>query len=103
MHKEISINNFKCFSERTTIDLSNINVRLGSNSVGKSSVIQGLILIRQVYEKALMLKETNPKLVEIQLNDEYGLQLGDSEHIKSSKKMEDIAKKLLQVRCKIYK
>lgn len=90
MHKEISINNFKCFSERTTIDLSNINVCLGSNSVGKSSVIQGIILIRQVYEKALMLKETNPKSVEIQLNDEYGLQLGDSEHIKSSKKMEDI-------------
>lgn len=90
MHKQISINNFKCFSEKTDINLSNINVCLGSNSVGKSSVIQGCILIRQIYEKALKIMETKPTSVEIQLNDEYGLQLGDSEHIKSSKKMEDI-------------
>lgn len=90
MHKKISINNFKCFSDKTDIELGAINVCLGSNSVGKSSVIQSCILLRQIFERAFIDKENLKEKVVVQLNDEFGLQLGDSEHIKSSKKLEEI-------------
>lgn len=94
MHKELIIDNFKCFSKQTKIALGKINVCLGSNSVGKSSVIQCCILMRQIYEQAKMFQDTQVKKFNIQLNDVYGLQLGDSEHIKSSKDKEDIILKL---------
>lgn len=94
MHKEITIENFKCFSEKTKIRLGNITVCLGSNSVGKSSVIQACILLRQIYEQAVIFKDTQVKDYTIQMNDVYGLQLGDAEHIKSSKSSEDICLKI---------
>ena len=94
MHRELTIENFKCFSEQTQITLGKINICLGSNSVGKSSVIQSCILFRQIYEQAKLFKDTQIKKYNIQLNDIYGLQLGDSEHIKSSKDKEDITLKL---------
>lgn len=94
MHKKLIIENFKCFSEQTQITLGKINICLGSNSVGKSSVIQSCILLRQIYEQAKLFKDTQIKKYNIQLNDIYGLQLGDSEHIKSSKDKEDITLKL---------
>ncbi|MCI8506324.1 MAG: DUF3696 domain-containing protein [Lachnospiraceae bacterium] len=94
MHKELCIDNFKCFSEQTKISLGKINICLGSNSVGKSSVVQSCILIRQIFERAKFFKDTRVKKYKIQLNDVYGLQLGDSEHIKSSKDKEDITLKL---------
>ena len=94
MHKELTVENFKCFSEQTRIPLGRISVCLGSNSVGKSSVIQSCILLREIFEQAKLFKDTQIKKYNIQLNDVYGLQLGDSEHIKSSKDKEDITLKL---------
>lgn len=94
MHKELVIDNFKCFSEKTQIELGKINICLGCNSVGKSSVIQSCILLRQIYEQARMFEKTQVEKYNIQLNDVYGLQLGDSEHIKSSKDKEDITLKV---------
>lgn len=90
MHKELNIENFKCFSEKTKIRLGKINVCLGENSVGKSSVIQSCILIRQIYEQAVKYRGTQIRDYHIQLNDIYGLQLGDAEHIKSSRDKEDL-------------
>ena len=94
MHRELTIENFKCFSEKTKVKLGKITVCLGSNSVGKSSVIQACILLRQIYEQAIMFKDTQVKEYNIRLNDVYGLQLGDAEHIKSSKSSEDICLKI---------
>lgn len=94
MHKELTIENFKCFSEKTCIKLGKMNVCLGSNSVGKSSVIQSCILIRQIYEQAVAFKDTKIRKYNIQLNDIYGLQLGDAEHIKSSKNKDEINLKI---------
>ncbi len=94
MHHELVIENFKCFSEKTRIRLGAITVCLGSNSVGKSSVIQACILMRQIYEQALIFKDTRIRIYNIQLNDVYGLQLGDAEHIKSSKNRQDICLKI---------
>ena len=90
MHRELIIENFKCFAEKTKIRLGNITICLGSNSVGKSSVIQACILLRQIYEQALAYKDTRVREYNIQLNDVYGLQLGDAEHIKSSRDRKDI-------------
>lgn len=94
MHSKLIIENFKCFSEKTKIRLGKITVCLGSNSVGKSSVIQACILIRQIYEQAMAYKGTQVRKYNIQLNDVYGLQLGDAEHIKSSKDGRDIYLKI---------
>ena len=41
-----------------------------------------------------MFKDTQVKEYNIRLNDVYGLQLGDAEHIKSSKSSEDICLKI---------
>lgn len=94
MHQELIIENFKCFSEKTKIRLGKITVCLGSNSVGKSSVIQACILIRQIYEQMMVFRDTQVREYNIQLNDVYGLQLGDAEHIKSSKNRENICLKI---------
>ncbi|MDU2210345.1 MAG: AAA family ATPase, partial [Eubacterium sp.] len=88
MHTELSIENFKCFSNKTTIKLGEINICLGSNSVGKSSAIQSCILLRQIYEQSKIYKNTNVDEYIIRLNDIYGLQLGDSQHIQSANKDE---------------
>lgn len=84
MHRNLVIKNFKCFSKSTSLKLGKINACLGSNSVGKSSVIQCLILLRQIYEQAKFYENAKVNRYNIQLNDRYGLQLGDSKHILSS-------------------
>ncbi len=48
MINNISLKNFKCF-ESIKIELSNLNVLSGINSMGKSTVIQALLLLRQSY------------------------------------------------------
>ncbi len=48
MIKHIGLRNFKCF-ESINIDLSNLNVFSGINSMGKSTVVQALLLLRQSY------------------------------------------------------
>lgn len=49
MIDRILLKNFKCF-ETLDLELSNLNVMAGINSVGKSSAIQSLLLLRQAYE-----------------------------------------------------
>lgn len=49
MIKSIEIQNFKCF-EDLEVEFSNLNVLTGINSMGKSTVIQSLLLLRQSYE-----------------------------------------------------
>jgi predicted ATPase len=50
MIKEIELVNFKSHKD-TKISLSNLTVLCGSNGVGKSSLIQSLLLIREAYLK----------------------------------------------------
>ena len=49
MVNNLTVKNFKCF-EHLSVELSNLNVFAGINSMGKSSVIQALLLLRQSYE-----------------------------------------------------
>lgn len=48
MIKYLEVNNFKSH-KNTKIDLANLTVFCGSNSVGKSSVFQPLLLLREAY------------------------------------------------------
>lgn len=50
MIKKISVKNFKCF-ERITVDFKELNLFTGINGMGKSTLIQSILLLRQTYEK----------------------------------------------------
>ena len=90
MLKSFSIENFKCFSQRRTFSFGKITVCAGMNSVGKSSLIQSLLLVRQIYDNTLLYQNTNIKELTIQLNGIYGLELGQAERIKSSSERDNI-------------
>lgn len=94
MNRSIEIENFKCFAEHTKIHLGKITACAGMNSVGKSSVIQSFLLTRQIYDAACLYRDTRINEYKIELNGAYGLQLGDSQHIKSSLDKEDILLKV---------
>lgn len=49
MIERIQLKNFKCF-EKLDLELSNLNVLAGINSMGKSTIIQALLLLRQTYD-----------------------------------------------------
>lgn len=50
MIREIEVDNFKCF-ERISLELSNLNLFSGVNSMGKSTLVQAFLLLRQSYEQ----------------------------------------------------
>lgn len=47
MIKQIKLENFKCFNKETTFELSKVNLFVGYNGRGKSTVIQALLLLSQ--------------------------------------------------------
>jgi energy-coupling factor transporter ATP-binding protein EcfA2 len=52
MIESISLENFRCFGEETTIPLAPLTLIYGQNSSGKSTVIQAINLLKQTHEKA---------------------------------------------------
>ena len=50
MIKKIELKNFKCF-ESLELPLGNLNLLSGINSMGKSTIIQSLLLLRQAFER----------------------------------------------------
>lgn len=72
----LKINNFKSFKKETDIDLSSITINVGMNSVGKSTVIQSLLLVRQTFDEINKYKGTQESNFNIRLNGPYDLQLG---------------------------
>ncbi len=77
----LNIDGFKCFKEDTSFELNNITLLTGANSVGKSSVVQSLLLLKTISQDSL----SNPdSLIELDLNDEkYALELGTYDDIKN--------------------
>lgn len=47
MLKQLRLQNFKCYND-TTVDFSNLTVFSGANGAGKSTIIQALLLFRQI-------------------------------------------------------
>lgn len=70
MRDKLKIVNFKCFKEQV-FELPNLTVLVGANGLGKSTVIQSLLLIRSA-------KENADNTEKVALNGPYGLELGTS-------------------------
>lgn len=70
------IENFKCF-KRQSIDLRQLTVLAGGNSVGKSSVVQALLLTRICLDKARIVNMPL-KGIKIPLNGLYAMALGNT-------------------------
>ncbi|MDQ2087760.1 DUF3696 domain-containing protein [Herbivorax sp. ANBcel31] len=70
MIKSIQIKNFKCF-EDITVKLNHANLLLGTNSGGKSSLIQALLLSEMSLDKSC---NNNGKSLDI-ITNKYGLNL----------------------------
>ena len=94
MIENLTIKNYKCFLS-TSIKLNRITILAGTNAVGKSSLIQVLLLIRQTIDKFNLTTKYRDKTDYnnaindfqnfcIRLNDVYNLNLGDSSQILSS-------------------
>jgi predicted ATPase len=81
MIRDITIKNFKCFLDNS-ISFNGLTVLAGSNAVGKSTIIQALLLMRQTIDKLKM--DHKPFDFDIQLNGEYLLNLGNSSQVLSS-------------------
>ena len=69
MLSKLVIENFKCFINQE-IEFRNLTVLAGANSVGKSTVIQSLLLSRESLQKNSVL-----------LNDIYKLNLGNTQEV----------------------
>lgn len=75
----LEIKGFKSYVSNELITLNNLNVFAGINSVGKSTTIQSLLLLRLLYEDFLT---HNKERSEAYINSEkYGLELGSFERI----------------------
>nr|WP_286948429.1 AAA family ATPase [Pseudomonas sp. UBA6718] len=80
---ELTIRNFKCF-KKATIPLKPITVVSGGNGVGKSSMVQSLLLLRQASDQLRLLDDlgaldsTGTAEFPVRLNGPYGLALGNT-------------------------
>lgn len=79
MIKELKIRNFKCCLE-SQVPMNKLTILAGANAVGKSSVIQSLLLVRQTIDKA----KSGSNYDKVLLNGEYCLRLGNSTEVLSS-------------------
>ena len=59
MLKSISLENYKCFKEKTDIEIAPLTVLCGVNSSGKSSILKSLLMLKQTAESKL----TDPSLL----------------------------------------
>ena len=58
MIKKIQVKNFKCFEEQS-VECRELNLFTGVNGMGKSTLIQTLLMFRQTYERKGVLQEDN--------------------------------------------
>ena len=81
MIEQLRLQNFKCFGD-LTLGLHNVNVLMGLNGMGKSTVLQSLLLLRQSYRES--------KLQNLKLNGEY-VRLGNGQDVlKEDAQVEEI-------------
>lgn len=64
MLKSISLENYKCFKDKTDIDIAPLTILCGANSSGKSSILKSLLMLKQSYENSSSFNS-------ISLNGEY--------------------------------
>lgn len=52
MLQTITLENYKCFNDKTKIDIAPLTILCGGNSSGKSSIFKSLLLLKQSYENS---------------------------------------------------
>lgn len=95
--KSLRIEGFKCFAD-SMIPLANLTMLAGGNSVGKSSVIQALLLMRSAYgmydpRRYLGSPIRDEKTIysaPIPLNDNFLMQLGTSRDVVTNEAIQEI-------------
>jgi predicted ATPase len=82
MIDKLQIKNFKVHAD-TKLDLSNINILTGMNGMGKSSVIQSLLLLRQTQIRGFLRRglELNGELSSIGVASDAMYKYADSDHL----------------------
>lgn len=95
MIRQMELKNFKCFSSNN-IHFNKLSLLAGANAVGKSSLIQALLLIRQTIDNHASYTYPSDNPLKIPLNGKYCLNLGDSSQVISSNvDSEEISFKLI--------
>ena len=79
MRSILEIKNFKCFVSQQ-INMSALTILVGGNGMGKSTIVQSLLLLRQCFEKRK----------EILLNGVYDLSLGTFDSIINSEATDNV-------------
>jgi len=77
--RKLTIRNFKAFEEAFEVPFKDLTVLAGGNSVGKSTVVQALLLSRIAMENA-----NENSIISVPLNEEYLLNLGKTRQITNS-------------------
>ena len=87
--EKLSIKGFKAFTEETSIGFKKLTVLAGANSVGKSSVIQAILLGKTAVDNGFPVTYGNKAELakKIQLNGNFKLALGTTFQITSSNKI----------------
>lgn len=87
--EKLSIKGFKAFTEETSIDFKKLTVLAGANSVGKSSVIQAILLGKIAVDNGFpSLGNRKADLApRVSLNGNYGLQLGTTRQVTSTNRI----------------
>lgn len=80
--KQIVLTNFKGYTVPTAIAFSDITINVGMNSVGKSTAVQSLLIVRQTFDD--LNSGTQKTDFRILLNGPYDLQLGDYNQLTST-------------------
>lgn len=83
MLSKLRINNFKCFQNHE-ITFKPLTVLVGGNGVGKSSVIQSLLLSKQSLQKIELKEDILNSIFEIELKGPFLLNLGYPKNVISS-------------------
>jgi predicted ATPase len=94
MNTQLKVSNYKCF-ENQEVTLKNLTVLAGANSVGKSSVVQSLLLSRIVIDRLRALQQLESTVnwkgeLSIPLNNTYKLALGTSQEVINRDATDDI-------------
>lgn len=82
--KQIILTNFKGYTVPTSISFSDITINVGMNSVGKSTAVQALLIVRQTFDELSKYSGTQKTDFRIFLNGPYDLQLGDYDQLTST-------------------
>jgi predicted ATPase len=81
MIHSLNISNFKCFKDQG-FNFGKMTILSGANGMGKSTVIQSLLLLRETHDRVNgLLSPTTEAKVSISLNGPYNLCLGTTQNI----------------------